>query len=367
MNGFPIYYPWSIWQLLLATKSAREALCMLDVQLGSACNAKCPRCDSSCCDLNEPSALDIEAVGTLADEISKRTEIFKSKDIALSQSRPQGFVCGLGEPTAGSNLEKLKDLIRRTKDNGFIWSMFSNGLYWDTELDEFLKGGSLAVMVQCNSNKADLVAGTMGISQRQAEKHLENREYLWKTAVENVFTGCTEPGCTNIAASIVPDQDNYLELPQIIDDSVGYNVFPLVGELEEAGNSVGKYYDEHRLDQEMLRDILGYINITHNIKYEVPLCPAAIGAIHVNNRNLVTVDAFTGLSCSWFGMGNPEVKVIGDIREMTYDEIVTEILTYREIRISHVQAAIKDYPEMVFGGCGGNARKLLSEYVALYN
>ncbi len=367
MNNFPIYYPWSIWQLLLATKPAREALCMLDVQLGSACNAKCPRCDSSCCDLNEPSVLDIEAVGTLADEISKRTAILKSRDIALSQSRPQGFVCGLGEPTAGPNLEKLKDLIWRTKDSGFIWSMFSNGLYWDDELDRFLKDGSLAVMIQCNSDKVDLVAETMGISHQQAIKHLENREYLWSLAAESVFAGHTEPGCTHVAASIVPDKDNYLEVPRMIDNCVSHNVFPLVAELEEAGNSVGKYYDDHRLDKEMLRNILGYINITYNIKYEIPLCPAAIGAIHVNNRNLVTVDAFTGMGCSWFGMGNPEVKVIGDIRDMAGDEIVIATLAYRETRIPHVQAAMKDYPEMVFGGCGGNARKLLPKYVALYN
>ena len=99
----------------------------------------------------------------------------------------------------------------------------------------------------------------------------------------------------------------------------------------------------------------------------MPTCPAAIGAIHVNNRNIVTVDKFTGLSCGWFGMGDPEIHEIGDIRKMSYEEIVQSILEYRESRILSVRCAIKEYPDMVFGGCGGNAQKLLADYVALYD
>ncbi len=79
------------------------------------------------------------------------------------------------------------------------------------------------------------------------------------------------------------------------------------------------------------------------------------------------MDEFTGLSCGWFGMGDQKVHEIGDIRKMSYDEIVRAILKYRKSRIPMVRKAIKDYPDMVFGGCGGNAQKLLISYVALYD
>lgn len=367
MSNFPIYYPWSIWQKMLAMRSARESLCMLDVQLGSACNANCPRCDSSCCDLSEPADLDIEAVSMLAAEICEHTERLKRKHVSLSQSRPQGFICGLGEPTVGQNLEKLKELIRRTKDYGFIWSMFTNGLYWDDELDEFLNSGNLAVIVQYNSMRPELIAETLGVSQEQAKKHLANREHLLDWAWKSILKRQTVPGCTHVAASTVPDRDNYGELPDIVDDSVSHNVFPSLGELEKAGKSKGKYYDTHCLTTEEMKDVLNNINISYGIQYARSICPAAIGAIHIDNHNLVTVDKFTGLSCGWFNMSDPQMEVIGDIRKMGYGKTMKELLGYRESRIPHVRKRLKDYPEAVFGGCGGPGKILLTEYTDLYN
>ena len=355
---FPTYAPWHprIQEEMLkqATRNG-GGLMLLDVQLGSACNGHCPRCDSSCAALSEPAELDIDAVAALAAEIDKRNE---------ARIPNVGFVCGLGEPTFGRNLIILKKLIAATADYHFVWSIFNNGIYWDDELEEYVKDGRLAVMVQYNSDRPETVAEMLGVGPELAARHIANRRHLLMLARE-LGQRCNS-GVTNIAASIVPERGNLGELMGIVDQCVSNGVFPLIGELENAGDSENEYYAEHKLSNEELADLHAQIGRRFGINYEVPFCPAAIGAIHVNNRNIVTVDKFTGLSCSWFGMSNPEPYEIGDIRKMSYDGIVRIIMAYRDARIPEVRKAIREYPEMVFGGCGGNARMLLEKYVSLY-
>ena len=367
MSDFPIYLPYLPERTDFTMRHARTGLFMLDVQLGSVCNAMCPRCDSSCCDLDEPADLDLDALTALAAEINQRRLATNESD--LPGGRNTGFICGLGEPTVAHNLTKLKEILARTTKHGFAWSMFSNGIYWDDELNDYLKAGWLCVMVQYNSDQPELVADMLGVGPKRAAKHLENRAHLLKTAdwLNSWHIERTGASLTGVAASIVPERDNLDELMTIIQQSVDSGVFPLIAELENAGHSKDEYYEQHKLHDHELRTLYQRIEERFGVKYEVPTCPATIGAIHINNRNIVTVDDFTGLSCGWFGMGDQKAHEIGDIRKMSYDEIVRAILEYREARIPEVRKAIKDYPDMVFGGCGGNAQKLLADYVALYD
>lgn len=371
MSDFPIYMPWLPARTDFALQHAKTDLFMLDVQLGSACNAKCPRCDSSCSDLHEPAQLDLDALTALAAEINERhvAELNRTHSSPLPGGRNIGFVCGLGEPTAGQNLTKLKELLARTTVHDFAWSMFVNGIHWDEELDHYLKSGWLSVMVQYNSDQPELVAEMLGVTSKHAGAHLQNRAHLMAMAnwLNSWHLERTGTNLTGVAASIVPERDNLNELMTIVQQCVDSGVFPLIAELENAGHSKDEYYEQHKLHDHELRTLYQQLEYRFGIQYEVPTCPATFGAIHVNNRNIVTVDEFTGLSCGWFGMGDPKVHKIGDIRAMSYDEIVRAILEYREARIPDVRRAINDYPDMVFGGCGGNARKLLADYVALYD
>ena len=349
------YKPWRPDRLNAIVRHARTDLLALDVQLGSACNARCPRCDSSCSIKNKPAALDIEAVSALAAEINQRR---------LSLGIPDGnmgFCCGLGEPTFDVNLTKLKSLIANTAVHDFSWSIFNNGIYWDGELEDFLRQGYLNVLVQYNSERPEVVAKMLGVSPTLAAKHMENRRHLLEIAGE-FNCDCA----TSIGASIVPERDNYDEVVDIVRRCVEHNVFPLVGELENAGYSKDEHYEQHKLTDEELAVLYRAIERQFGVSYKVPFCPAAIGAININSDNEVTVDS-TGLSCGWYGMGDPRPIVIGDIRKMTYKEIVCAVLDYRAERIPEVRRVINDYPDMVFGGCGGNARDLLTAYVSLYD
>ncbi|MCR5572611.1 MAG: hypothetical protein K6F57_02450 [Candidatus Saccharibacteria bacterium] len=356
---FPFYIPWHPERYGAMMRHARTDLFMLDVQLGSACNGKCPRCDSSCSGINEPAALDIEAVSSLAAEISRRHRALGIEKMPGAEN--MGFCCGLGEPTFGPNLTKLKALIAATVPYGFSWSLFSNGIYWDDDLERYLQDGSLNVLVQYNSNHPEVVAKMLGVGPQLAALHMKNRQHLLEIA-----SNANRGDFTNIGASIVPERDNYDEIMDIMEQCFKYAAFPLIGELENAGYSKGAYYERHKLADDELARLLHDIERRFGICYEVPFCPAAIGAIHINNHNEVTVDRFTGLSCGWFGMGDPQPMIIGDIRKMAYSEIVQAILQYRARRIPEVRQAIKGYPNMVFGGCGGNAQDLLREYTAIY-
>lgn len=65
MSNFPIYLPYLPERTDFVMRHAQTDLYMLNIQLGSACNAKCPRCDSSCSDLNDPADLDLDALTAL--------------------------------------------------------------------------------------------------------------------------------------------------------------------------------------------------------------------------------------------------------------------------------------------------------------
>lgn len=371
MTNFPTYLPWIPERTDLVMQRAKTDLLMLDVQLGSVCNAMCPRCDSACCDLDEPADLDLDALCSLAIEIDDRESQLLSETGAgiLPGGKNLGFICGLGEPTCAHNLTKLKAIIDRTVAYNFSWSIFTNGIFWDDDLERFLTAGRLFIMAQYNSAKPELVAEMLGVGSERAATHLQNRSRFHRLAewLNEWHIERTGTSLAGVAASIVPERDNLDELVDLVGECLEHGIFPLIGELEHAGHASGDYYEQHKLHEHELRTLHQQIEQRFGVSYEMPICPATIGAIHINNRNIVTVDEFTGLSCGWFGMGDPKVHEIGDIRKMSYAEIVRDILEYRESRISAVRQAINDYPDMVFGGCGGNARKLLTDYVALYD
>jgi hypothetical protein len=84
---------------------------------------------------------------------------------------------------------------------------------------------------------------------------------------------------------------------------------------------------------------------------------------HITNNNFVQVDLRTGLSCHWFWLGEPQVKILGTTKEMSYEEIVEKILAYRELKFPDVQEMAKNVKNYPFGGCGGNVETLFKTYI----
>ncbi len=360
---FPQYRPWSrsLWNVVRRSAWSGTFF-MLDVQLGSECNARCWYCDSSCCQRQEPAELDVKAVKRLASKMAHHY-MYQRRSVE-DPNWLQGFICGWGEPTAGANLERLKELVAET-EGIFSWAMFNNGIYWDDDLSRLVKQKQLAVQVQCNGSDPDEVARRMGISRELALQQIANRERLYQESYEMYQTNPTNT--TQVCASIVPDRQNRPNLLSWTEQAVRKNVFPLIAELEEAGLCTGKTYEDNKLANRELSYLRYQIWREMMQEYEVPFCPAAVGAIHVNNHNKVTVDRATGLSCGWFSMDASDQVVLGDIREDSLEVLSQRILEYRKSRIEAVRGMVYEYPHMVFGGCGGNARYLLQAYVRSYD
>ena len=167
---------------------------------------------------------------------------------------------------------------------------------------------------------------------------------------------------TNLGASIVPTIVNYNELPSIINWCMENDIFPLIGQLEDAG-SCSKVYKELEVKEEDLNKFRDYISTTYGVNYETPICPATISGIHITNTNKVILDKRTGLSCPWFWLDEPQLEVIGNIENMSYDEIVERIIKYRGSKFKDVEEMERNVKLYPFGGCGGNIKQLLKTYI----
>ena len=351
---FPVFWPYSEPVLNYCLKMMRRGrLIALDVQLGPACNANCKCCDSSVHKCNEPNALNVRYVADLASDIWSNME-------DKSMGYIPGFVCGLGEPTAPGNYEKFRSLVEATPN--VRWSFFTNGLTIDDWFLEYLVAGRIAPIIQLVSKDAKVIADSMRVSEKVAEQQLNN----WQLIMELLADCPSISG--NVAASIVPTKMNQDEWCDLIDYAVSNGVFPLVGELEESGEAKGDFFNMQSPDRSALIDFRQWIYEEYGCDYTVPLCPAVLCAIHINNKNEVTVEPEYGFACGWFSMVKVETIRVAD-SSMWYDEICGRIMSYRGNRRS---AATKKLDELtqadlssatVFGGCGGKELTILRTYL----
>jgi hypothetical protein len=335
------YRPWASSFTKSIIERATSDLPILDIQLGGGCNLRCRNCDTP--SYKEPCLIDLEMVDRLMDEA--KTEFV--------------FICGKGEPIFGENLIALKTILSMCEKRHIGLSMFSNIVGLDDELIGYIKNGTLNVIYKMDSFDANVLEDHHQVN-RSADI-FRNTEKIEKLAVVDVS------GTTNLGASIVPMSINAHECFSFIDRCMSKNVFPLVGELEEAGLCTGNTFDRLNINQSVLAGLKSYVLERYDPNYSVPVCPSTIGGIHITNRNQVTVDYATGLSCGWFTLGDQKAHIIGDARYMSYNEIKKAIFNCRIDRISNVRYLLESTTDAIFGGCGGMAKTLLAEYLSMYS
>lgn len=329
------YKPWEKEEVNSLVNQSNEKLPILDIQLGGACNLKCIYCDTP--KYGFPCSVNLSSIEKLMNDGGIRWV----------------YVCGLGEPTAPANLKHLKQILEWCKEKNIGLSMFSNMLNIDNDLLNYIDDGTLHVLFKLDTFDKEKMAYLYG--RDKGDIFLKNYQALQEvTHAKN--------GVTNLGASIVPTSVNYNELPSIIDWCMENDIFPLIGQLEDAGNC-SKLYKELEVKKEDLITFKNYLSNNYGIDYEMPTCPATISGIHVTNTNKVILDKRTGLSCPWFWLDEPQLEVIGNIENMRYDEITKAILAYRASRLSDVEEMEKNIELYPFGGCGGNAKKLLRTYI----
>jgi len=89
-----------------------------------------------------------------------------------------------------------------------------------------------------------------------------------------------------------------------------------------------------------------------------------LGGIHLDADACVVVDKETGLFCHWFWLRAPQKVVLCKVTPgSTYAQVVTTIKAYRRARLPATKTIAASYKSLVIGGCGGDVRALLTEYI----
>ena len=334
------YAPWATDVLKRILSISSESLPILDLQFGGACNLNCIYCDTP--KYKYPCLLDLEAIEKI-----------------INNGKIQWvYACGLGEPTVkGDNGYAFKKVLAMCKANSVKVSVFSNMVDLDDELLQYIDNGTLHVLFKLDSFVPNVMNYLYGVDK--SKTILRNYERLKEVIhIKN--------GTTNLGASIVPNAKNREEIYKIVDFCMEYGIYPLLGQLENAGKCAS-IFEELKVDDNELLALRQYIKGTYGADYQMPICPATIAGIHITNTNKVIVDEKTGLSCGWFWLDEPKMIEIGNIVDMSAEEITSKIIAYRKSKFADVVAIQQSLTPNPFGGCGGDAKSLLRHYINIVN
>lgn len=337
------YLPWSELTLnneLEKYKNGR--LSILDIQLGGGCNYNCTYCDSP--DRKRECITDLSYIRKLI-----------SLDADLIDWI---FVCGLGEPLFETNKDKLLYLLDICREYGIKCSVFTNGSLVDSQICSYIENGILFPLIKVDSLSAEKVRQLYRTNNPSGNLH----------AISTLFDIAkkTETDYCLVGASIVPTRANIDEIPAIVERCISNNVFPLIAELECAGLSTGDHYESLYLSREELQELKNTIQIQIGEEYKIPICPSVISGIHITNEGIISVDEVSGLSCPWYWLLNPKTHNLCSIKDIhSFKDADKQIIDYRNSvykELLPLAEKIEPYP---FGGCGGNVRRLLFEYISI--
>lgn len=334
------YLPWAnkTHDLCLKKYKSGKFSC-LDIELGGECNYHCAYCDSP--DRKKTCSIDII-------ELERLIEVGQFDWV---------YVCGLGEPTFNGNYSKLISILQLCKKYNLRCSTFSNLSIFNKEIIEFIEAGVLHILFKYDSNNVGMVRALYGM--HNVKEQLSNI----KKAMHYVRV---QSGMTNFAASIVPTQLNRDCILPIVEECVNAGVFPLLGELEASGKGQTNY-ENLWLNKEELTQIKASIDHMLGYEYTIPICPAVISGIHFSHDSHITVDSFTGLSCHWFWLKEPETKTLMRFNSsILLESIESTILNYRDACLPFVNNYFKsnDNVGLAFGGCGGNIQSIFVQYLS---
>lgn len=337
------FLPWSktTYELVIS-KYKQGRMSIIDVQLNGKCNYNCIYCDSP--NRNLPSEIDLEHLTMLI-----------RKDAALYDWM---FICGLGEPLWAENKTILLRLLELCRELEIKCTIFTNGSQIDDRILDFVRNGILYPIIKVDTFAKDLSKEIYGTKQAEATL----------TAIEKLFeiSHVMESKYCHVAASIVPTSKNIHEILDIIKRCIDNNVFPLLGQLEYAGNAKNSYNDLLLTHDELMR-LKEDIGKAIGEEYKVPICPSVIAGLHITNDGYISVDKVSGLSCSWFWLKDPDTKQLCNVNQIdSFYEADQEIMQYRESVIEQMAMLVPQIEEHPFGGCGGNIKDLAQGYVKLH-
>ena len=343
------YLPWSKETLLYCIKAEKAGqMPTLDLELTAKCSAAaCIYCDSMPEVCANPVAKELPIELTIA---------------ALEQASEHGlkwiYTCGLGEPLEDRRFSTILDFMR---DHGIKMSMFTNGQFIkNPAIAKRLKESNVHIILKMDTFATDKFDVILGGVKGRAERIYRAINFLMDAG----YTNIGQEGYTDLAFSIVPTTISKDTIPDVVEYCLKNNIFPSVGELEQAGNVVThNLFDSLGLSEDCLKRVKENAALTE-INYMRPICPAILTGLHIDNQGNCVVDEVTGLNCKWFLLSDPRVKVIGNIAEHSIAELYDMVKNYRVDCWKQNKGVIDGYEKInyIFGGCGGNPSEIIRLY-----
>lgn len=340
------YYPWTEGVMQTALDIFEKGgLPCLDLELGAKCshkiqNSGCIYCDS------------YDRVGKNAQNELTKKQLINLVEQGIRLGLRWIYICGLGEPKDNPD---LKAVVKYVFENGIGISVFSNGIGYSKKDIKFLHDNKVNLVIKCDSLNPEVFNKLLG--GKKAFQH-KVAESIYKTINSLIDSGYSQnPEDPDLALSIVPTKLNISEIPAVIKFCKKWNLFPLIGELESAGRA-SKGYGKLAPSNEQLEMLRKDVEKILGFDYDIPPCPAAFAGLHISNIGECFVHEESGLSCPWFTLLEPNIKVLGTIRTSSLAELRQRLIEYRKnLRESGaLRKWMRKFTEgqhHVFGGCGG--------------
>jgi MoaA/NifB/PqqE/SkfB family radical SAM enzyme len=338
------YYPWS-QEVLDECLSDQDqgALPTLDLEFTAKCTyASCIYCDSRPdVGRRHPNELNWRETERLLRE---------GKDLGLKWI----YSCGLGEPLEDSRFKRVLEL---SSELGIRVSIFSNGLLIDENMAKWLHDHSASLIIKLDTfdeQAFDTILGKKGT----ATKIYRALDLL----LDNGFARCANQGYTDLALSVVPTRLNYKTIDAVLEFAIDKNIFPSVGELEQAGRALeGTIYSDLSLSGQEIMLLKKRVESLTWPAYTRPICPTILTGVHIDNIGDCVVDRETGLNCKWFLLREPETRILGNIRRNDLESLFQNTKEYRRKRFAKNHNGLKacESADFTFGGCGGSPKEIV--------
>jgi len=337
------YYPWSKKVLNRNLSLHKEnKLATLDLELSAKCTgANCIYCDSK------------PGVGNaMLGELNWVT-LSRILEKALKHGLEWIYTCGLGEPLED---DSFFEMLRFIKEKNIQMSIFSNGIFIDSlSIAQKLKEAGVNIILKMDTFQEDKFDEILG-SSGAAVKIYKALELLLKAG----YGKKTE--YTDLAFSIVPTMLSAEGIFEVVDFAEKNGIFASIGELEQAGKVIScNLNTDLNLNDDDVSALKIYADKYAGQEYMRPICPSIISGIHIDNLGRCIVDKQTGLNCKWFLLREPDIHIIGDIKQDDVFDLFMKVKNYRKTCFTANSAAIKQQSQLsfVFGGCGGNPSNII--------
>lgn len=338
------YYPWSEKVLNNCLNAHDEgSLVTLDLEFTAKCSkASCIYCDSRPdVGIRHPNELNYRETEKLLRD---------AKSLGLKWI----YACGLGEPLEDPRFKKI---VETAFEHAVGLSVFTNGILINEEKAKWLHDNKVYLILKLDTFEEETFDKILG-KKGAAKKIYTAVELLLNAGYGKNY----RDGYTDLAFSIIPTQLNIKSIDEVISFAKKNNIFSSVGELERAGRALEcKTYSNLSLTNEEILSLKAKVENLLWKGYIRPVCPTIVTGVHIDNIGNCVVDSETGLNCKWFLLGEPMIKILGNIRKNDIKTMFNSVREYRKQRFETNSNGVRrcEITEYVFGGCGGSPKRII--------